>query len=140
MRSLCTLMLLLIISPLYAYERPEDGPMTSAQSETLRTQGLTVVITDVNDRALSKKAVASYEAILKNPFTRGIICNLSLTSSQDEQNIETKIHSNVYAPARSAHKIRGEIEIRRGKKGNDGLQWMENKGSAVTTSDCRFVD
>lgn len=140
MKKLLALFLFLILTPLYAYERPEDGLMTAAQAEILRVSAVTVVITEVNDRALSKKATAKYEALLSNPFTRGINCTIELASSSGNETVDTKFHVNIYAPARSAQKVKGEIEIKRGKKDDDGLKWIEAKGSFISARNCRFVD
>jgi len=140
MKKLLAFLLFLTLVPLHAYERPEDGPMTAAQALLLRFEAVTVLIIDVNDRALSKKAKAHYEAILNNPFTRGIICNIELTSSLGLEVIESKSHYNIYASARSTHKVKGEIKIKRGKKDDDGLQWIEARGSSVAARSCRFID
>lgn len=139
---------LLLVSSLFfklftahAYERTSHGPMTAAEAEIMRVEAVTIIITDVNDRALSKKAKAIYEAFLKNPFTRGVVCTIEITSTQGNEIIETKYHPDIYAPARSAHKIKGEIEIKRGKKGeDDGLKWIEEKGNFVAARNCRFID
>jgi len=122
-----------------AYERAEDGPMTKAQAENLRVNAVTVAITDVNDRIFSTKAIASYEALLSNPYTRGIICDIELTSAHDGTALETKAHFGIYAPARSSQKVIGKIEIKRGKKGNDGLEWIFLKGEFVAARNCKFI-
>lgn len=122
-----------------AYERVEDGPMTKAQADELRVNAVTLIVTDVNDRLLSKKAIAKYEVLLSNPYTRGIVCDIELTSVHENIVIESKMHYGVYAPARSAHKIKGEIEIRRGKKDNDGLDWIFAKGELVAARNCKFI-
>lgn len=129
------------LSNAYSYERPEDGPMTAKQADVLRTTAVTVTILEVNERAFSKKATAKYEAILKNPFTRSITCDIELTSTLKSEAIDSKKHVGIYAPARSGQRVTGEIEIKHGKKGeDDGLQWVEAKGTAILASNCRFID
>lgn len=141
MKILIAMSLLLSLTSAIAYERPEDGPMTAKQADQLRTTAVTVTILEINERAFSKKAKASYEAILKNPFTRSITCDIELTSTLKSEAIETKRHVGIYAPARSGQRVTGEIEIKHGKKGeDDGLQWVEAKGTAVVASNCRFID
>ncbi|QDK42754.1 hypothetical protein DOM21_15110 [Bacteriovorax stolpii] len=140
MKTLIATSLLLTIVSAFGYERPEDGPMTAKQADQLRN-AVTVTITDVNERAFSKKAKAKYEAVLMNPFTRSITCDIDLTSTLKTEAIDSKKHVGIYAPARSGQKVTGEIDIKHGKKGEeDGLQWINAKGTAVTTSNCRFID
>lgn len=140
MKTLLATSLLFMVTKGFAYERPEDGPMTAKQADQLKT-AVTVTITDVNERAFSKKATAKYTAVLMNPFTRSITCDIDLTSTLNTEAIAAKKHVGIYAPARSGQKVTGEIEIKHGKKGeDDGLQWINAKGTAVTTSNCRFID
>lgn len=140
MKTLIATSLLIALTNGFAYERVEDGPMTAKQIDQLRS-AVTVTITDVNEKPFSKKAKAKYEAVLMNPFTRSITCDVDLTSTLNTEAIDTKKHVGIYAPARSGQKVTGEIEIKHGKKGEeDGLQWVNAKGTAVTTSNCRFID
>lgn len=119
------------------------GMMSSKQSEYLRYNGVSINITRVDDRVVSRRATAYYEASLTNPYSRGIRCNIDLTSSRGENDryevIANKSHAGVYVPAQSLTKVCGSIEIKHGR-GDDGLQWVEARGHLVRASNCFFVD
>ena len=115
--------------------------MTKKEQEYMRYNGVSVNIIRVNDRLLSRRATATYEAALTNPFNCAITCNIEIISSRgvdrDFEVIASKAHLGVYAPARSIHKVHGDIEIKHGR-GDDGLQWVESKGHLVSAKNCFF--
>lgn len=115
--------------------------MTHKQQEYMRYNGVSVNIIKINDRLLSRRATAVYEASLSNPFNCNITCNIEVISSRgtnyDFEVIASKAHLGVFAPARSINKVRGEIEIKHGR-GDDGLQWVESKGHLVSAKSCFF--
>lgn len=117
--------------------------MPPKQAEYLRYNGVSINITRVDDRLVSRRATAYYDASLTNPYNRGIRCNIELTSSRGTNDryevIATKSHTGVYVPAKSITKVCGHIEIKHGR-GDDGLQWVESKGHLVRASNCFFVD
>lgn len=120
-----------------------EGMMSKKQAEYLRYNGVSINITRVDDRVVSRRATAYYEASLTNPFDRGIRCNIDLTSSRGSNEryevIATKSHAAVYVPGRSVTKVCGSIEIKHGR-GDDGLQWVTSKGHLVSANNCFFVD
>ncbi len=124
----------------------DDGPydqlMTAKQQEYMRYNGVSVAITSVNDRLISRRARADYQAALSNPFNRAIRCNIVLISSRGINEryevIDQKAHLGVYVPAKSVTKVHGHIEIKHGR-GDDGLQWVESKGHLVKAENCIFL-
>ena len=120
-----------------------EGMMSPKQAEYLRYNGVSVNISRVDDRVVSRRATAYYEASLTNPYSRGIRCNIDLTSSRGVNDryevIANKSHAGIYVPGKSVTKVCGSIEIKHGR-GDDGLQWVESRGHLVRASNCFFVD
>lgn len=119
------------------------GMMNPKQAEYLRYNGVSINITRIDDRVVSRRATAYYDASLTNPYSRGIRCNIDLTSSrgtnENYEVIANKSHAGVYVPPKSVTKVCGSIEIKHGR-GDDGLQWVESRGHLVRASNCFFVD
>lgn len=140
---LATLFLLSVIPAVHAEDMDQDRLMTEKQAEWLRYNGVSVHIRVVDDRLISRRARAFYEASLSNPYSRPISCSIELISSRgiDERYevIDSKTHLNVYVAPRSSEKVCGSIEIKHGR-GDDGLQWLDFKGHTVSARNCMFVD
>lgn len=136
---------ILVMSATFTLQAQEygEGLMSPKQSEYLRYNGVSINITRVDDRVVSRRATAYYEASLTNPFSRGIRCNIDLTSSRGVNEryevIANKSHAGIYVPGKSITKVCGNIEIKHGR-GDDGLQWVESRGHLVRASNCFFVD
>jgi hypothetical protein len=120
-----------------------DGMLTKKEAEYMRYNGVSINITEVDDRVVSRRATAYYEASLTNPYARAIRCNIDLTSSRgvntDFEVIDTKSHIGVYASPQSVVHVHGAIEIKSGR-GDDGLQWVGARGHLVLARNCIFVD
>lgn len=140
---LASILLLTLVPSIQAQDDYGHGMMSPKQSEYLRYNGVSINISRVDDRLVSRRATAYYDASLTNPYSRGIRCNIDLTSSrginEDYEVIANKSHAGVYVPPQSVTKVCGSIEIKHGR-GDDGLQWVESRGHLVRASNCFFVD
>ncbi len=123
-------------------DAPYEQSMDEKQQGYMRYNGVSVSILSVNDRFISRRATASYEVSLTNPYKRGIRCNIILISSRGSNEkfevIDQKAHLGVYAPANGVTKLAGTIEIKHGR-GDDGLQWVESKGHLVKAENCTLL-
>ncbi|MBC7428332.1 MAG: hypothetical protein H7336_06955 [Bacteriovorax sp.] len=139
---LASLLLLSIAPAVKADDAPYEDMMTEKQQEYMRFNGVSVAIIRVNDRLISRRASADYEASLTNPYNRAIRCNIVLISSRGVNEryevIDQKSHLGVYVPAKGITKMCGHIEIKHGR-GDDGLQWVESKGNLVKAENCMFL-
>jgi hypothetical protein len=136
-------LLLLSIAPVaHSDDGTYEDIMTAKQQEYMRFNGVSVSITRVDDRLLSRRAYAYYDVSLTNPFSRSIRCNIVLISSrgvnENYEVIDQKSHLGVFATAKGITKLSGRIEIKHGR-GDDGLQWVESKGNLVKAENCMFL-
>lgn len=140
---LASLLLLSIVPVAHSHEdAPYEDLMSEKQQEYLRYNGVSVHIQRVDDRLISRRARAYYEASLANPYNRSIRCSIKLISSRGINEryevIDSKTHLNVYVAPKSVTKVSGNLEIKHGR-GDDGLQWIESKGHLVRTENCMFL-
>lgn len=121
---------------------PYEDLMTEKQQEYLRYNGVSVHITKVDDRLISRRARAYYEVSLTNPYARAIRCGVKIISSRGQNEkyevIDSKTHLGVYVAPKGITKMSGSIEIKHGR-GDDGLQWIESKGHLIRTENCIFL-
>ncbi|MBC7713395.1 MAG: hypothetical protein H7177_08650 [Rhizobacter sp.] len=139
---LAALLLVSIAPAVKADDGSYEDMMTAKQQEYMRFNGVTVAIVRVNDRIISRRASADYEASLTNPYDRAIRCNIVLISSRGVNEryevIDQKAHLGVYVPPKGITKMCGHIEIKHGR-GDDGLQWIESRGNLVKAENCMFL-
>ena len=139
---LASLLLLAIAPAIRADVSHYEKMMTEKQQHYMRFNGVSVAIIRVNDRIISRRASADYEASLTNPYNRAIRCNIVLISSRGINErfevIDQKSHLGVYVSPHGFTKMCGHIEIKHGR-GDDGLQWVESKGNLVKAENCMFL-
>jgi hypothetical protein len=135
---------LLAFSPntLMAGQALYEEIMTIEQAEYLKFNGVGVNIIRVNDRLVSRRARAYYEASLTNPYNRSIKCSIELISSRGSNEkfevIDSKTHLAVFVAPKGVTKVFGDLEIKHGR-GDDGLQWISAKGHLVSAKNCLFL-